>query len=408
MDKASYDHNPLNSRTQSTREVDIFDLHIDSETEMLYAVTGVSKVDIFGSHVTGRDALTLVVSVEVEGLVGILKEALSRYKQKLPEKFEWVENISRVRDTDASQVLDYELDDVLKSGCISSFWLGEPEVVDWESQVGYSFDMYHKTPRHVVLDLDDLFEYMVSKGFPLNADSLRMVSVHVNDSDYKDVKSWSAYRCLYAEMAVGGEQYILRNGTWYKVDKAFVDKVDDYFSDLQAYEYVMPLYSHDTEGEYNEHVSLVDPKFFLMDKKNIRVGGVYDKIEFCDLVRGWADFIHVKYYRSSSTLSHLFAQGCVSAEVFVRDMDFREKLNVKLPPSLQLVDASVMPDARNYQVVYAVATDKKIPEELPFFSKVTLKNSIRTLRSFGYSVKLCKIDVGPVLRAKKKIKPKVT
>ncbi|MBF4343537.1 sporadically distributed protein, TIGR04141 family, partial [Vibrio anguillarum] len=34
LDKASYDHNPLNSRTQSTRDVDIFNLHLDSESEM--------------------------------------------------------------------------------------------------------------------------------------------------------------------------------------------------------------------------------------------------------------------------------------------------------------------------------------------------------------------------------------
>jgi uncharacterized protein (TIGR04141 family) len=58
LDKASYDHNPLNSRTQSTRDVDIFNLHLDSEMEMLYAVTGASLVKEFGSHVTGRDALT--------------------------------------------------------------------------------------------------------------------------------------------------------------------------------------------------------------------------------------------------------------------------------------------------------------------------------------------------------------
>ena len=99
LDKASYDHNPLNSRTQSTKEVDIFDLHIDSETEMLYAVTGTSTVECFGSQVTGRDALTLIVSMSLDGLAEILQEALSRYKQKLPENFEWVDNISRIRDS---------------------------------------------------------------------------------------------------------------------------------------------------------------------------------------------------------------------------------------------------------------------------------------------------------------------
>lgn len=57
LDKASYDHNPLNSRTQSTIDVDIFNLHLDSETEMLYAITGTSLIPEFGLNVTGRDAL---------------------------------------------------------------------------------------------------------------------------------------------------------------------------------------------------------------------------------------------------------------------------------------------------------------------------------------------------------------
>jgi uncharacterized protein (TIGR04141 family) len=65
LDKASYDHNPLNSRTQSTKDVDIFNLHLDSEMEMLYAVTGTSLVKMFGSNVTGRDALTIAVEANL-------------------------------------------------------------------------------------------------------------------------------------------------------------------------------------------------------------------------------------------------------------------------------------------------------------------------------------------------------
>ncbi|MBU1805014.1 MAG: TIGR04141 family sporadically distributed protein [Gammaproteobacteria bacterium] len=405
LDKASYDHNPLNSRTQSTREVDIFDLHIDSETEILYAVTGTSTVECFGSIVTGRDALTLIVSMNLEELAEILQEALSRYKQNLPENFEWVDNISRIRDSTICQVLDLELEEVLVKQDFSRLWLGEPEVVDWENQVGYSFDMWPKTPRHVVLDLDDLQEYLTTKALPFTVESLHSVGVHINDSEYKEIKSWSAYRCLYAELSVGGEEYILRNGTWYKVDKKFVGRIDHFLSDLKNYEHALPIYSFDTEGEYNENVSTLDPSYHLMDKKNIHIGGIYDKVEFCDLVKDWKDFIHVKYYRSSSTLSHLFAQVCVSAEIFIRDQEFREKVNNKMPAGLKLADAKEMPDARSYQVIYAIATDKAIPKDLPFFAKVTLKNSMKSLRALGYSVKISKIDVDPAVRLKKKIKP---
>ncbi|MGO2323724.1 TIGR04141 family sporadically distributed protein, partial [Vibrio casei] len=35
LDKASYDHNPLNSRTQSSIDLGVFDLDVDSEMDML-------------------------------------------------------------------------------------------------------------------------------------------------------------------------------------------------------------------------------------------------------------------------------------------------------------------------------------------------------------------------------------
>lgn len=405
LDKASYDHNPLNSRTQSTREVDIFDLHIDSEMDILHAVTGASTVDVFGSQVTGRDALVLAVATDLKGIVEILEEALVRYNQKLPEKFEWVDNVSRVRDTDLCQVLDLELNDVLIKKDFSRLWLGEPEVVDWEGQIGYSFEMWPKSPRHPVLEIQHLCEHVTNKGLSLNCETLRNVTIHLNNNDYRDFKHWSAYRCLYAEMSVGGEEYVLRNGLWYKIDNNFVSRVDAYLAtEICSYAHTLPVYEWDTEGEYNLNVANLDSSYHLMDKKNIKIGGAYDKIEFCDLVKDWKDFIHVKYYRSSSTLSHLFAQGCVAAEIFIRDQEFRVKVNSKLPIGLRLADPKVMPDARAFEVVYAIATQKNIPSQLPFFSKVTLKNSVKSLRSLGYSVKLCKIDIDPVVLMKKKYK----
>ncbi|WP_327786331.1 TIGR04141 family sporadically distributed protein [Vibrio anguillarum] len=58
-------------------------------------------------------------------------------------------------------------------------------------------------------------------------------------------------------------------------------------------------------------------------------------------------------------------------------------------------------------MVYAIATTKNIPDELPFFSKVTLKNALKTLVALDYQISLAKIDVDPQLLVKKKCKPKL-
>lgn len=408
VDKANYHDNPLNSRTQSSTEVDIFELQMDSELEMLYAITGVSRVPIFGSHVTGRDALTISVEVNLPGIASILDEALKRYASALPAEFEWVDNIRRVKDTELIAVLDSCLDDEMVAPSNSVLWLGEPEVVDWENQIGYSFDLYSNTPRHVVLKLEELVSYLGSRGKNYSVEILKSQSIHINNSEFESTRCWTAYRCLYAELSVGHERYILRNGIWFQVEPNFVASIDSFITDINQYSIPLPIYAFDREKDYNEALCKSDQSFVLMDKKNTKLGGRYDKIEFCDLIRNGTDLIHVKYYRSSGTLSHLFAQGYVAAEAFVKDQEFRCKLNDSLPNAIKLADPKIRPEAGLYNIVYAVATTKKLPSELPFFSKVTLRNPMKTLGALGYNVHIATIDVDPTVLAKKKGKPKVS
>ncbi len=406
LDKASYVDNPLNSRTQSTREVDIFELHVDSEMEMLYAVTGASKIPQFGSHVTGRDALTLMVEVGFNGISEILNIAYQQYNLALPSQFSWVDNIIRVRDLDTMEILDLELVDILQRESIDNIWLGEPEIVDWEGQIGYSFDLYPKTLRHVVLDIKDYFSYLKDKGKSLDLDSLLHGHVHVNNSEFHPIKSWSIYRCLYAEIEVGKEQYVLRNGAWYRIDNNFVNDVDHYLSSLKSPLYALPIYNHDDEGSYNKFVTEENSSFVLMDKNNIKIGNVHDKIEFCDLIKDGFELIHVKFYRSSSTLSHLFSQGAVAAETFISDEVFRERLNGKLPDGLKLSNHIDRPDPSKYKIIYAIATKKSLPVELPFFSKVALKNSLKILKMLNFTVEIAQIQIAPELLVKKHCKPR--
>jgi uncharacterized protein (TIGR04141 family) len=254
LDKASYAHNPLNSRTQSAKDLGIFELEMDSEMEMLYAVTGASKEPAFGSHVTGRDALTLLVESDINGLAVILAKALDKYVEKLPQEFEWVENINKVRDADEIEILDLYLEESLSKPPHNSIWLGEPEIVDWESQVGYSFDLRPKTLRHTVLQLEDLLAYLQNKGHEPTVEVLKTQSIHINNSEYQSSKSWPAYRCLYAEIAVGQEQFILRNGIWHRVRAAFLAKIDQYLASIPLSIVNFPLYAHNREDEYNLHV----------------------------------------------------------------------------------------------------------------------------------------------------------
>ncbi|WP_268817697.1 TIGR04141 family sporadically distributed protein, partial [Vibrio anguillarum] len=101
--------------------------------------------------------------------------------------------------------------------------------------MGYSFHMSPRAVRHVVLSLNDYLVYL--EGAVPSVEAMKHHVVHVNNSEYKSVKSWPVYRCLYAEISYGSDQYILRNGIWYKVNQDFVTRVDDYLASLNVHPY---------------------------------------------------------------------------------------------------------------------------------------------------------------------------
>lgn len=404
LDKSNYQDSPLNTRSQSTKEVDISSLNIDSELDILSTLTGKSNVDIFGDIVTGKDSLIITPPVRIDSLQSVLSEALSRFKQKLPKEFEWIDNISKVKDKDLSDVLDLELNEYLKDDDRSEeFWIGEPELVDWTAQIGYVFGrITSRSEIHPTLVFDNLKKYISLNKLDLNCDVLKSLKIHIIKENEISYDSWSAFNCLYAEVKNKNETYILRNGSWYAVNASFIASLDKSLESVLPYDFELPIYNHLREDEYNKYVENNCDACINMDKKLLHHGGRNNKFEFADILRNGTDFIHVKYYRSSSTLSHLFAQAYVSLELFVSDAAFRAKLNKVLPNDSKLIDISRRPDTQNYVVVYAIAINRDIPKNLPLFSKITLKNTVKSLRNLGFTIKLAQIKVDPEL-AKRKI-----
>ncbi|WP_083440411.1 TIGR04141 family sporadically distributed protein [Aquincola tertiaricarbonis] len=407
LDKANYIQNPLNSRTQSTKGVDIHDLNVDGECEIVYALTGISDVPELGEVLSGRDALQLNLPVTAESLSSVLNVALQQYRKPLPPHFNHIHNVQRVRDNDELALVELLATDLLLNPASGTIWLGEPEIVDWESQAGYAFDLRPSSPIHCTLDLKKLLDELAAKGEELSFDNLRRRWIHVIDVNYKQLASWSAFRCLYIEIAdKHSGNYILRNGVWYKVNPDLVEATEKYLKTLPLSKLSFPAFNHEGEGLYNEDVARANSSVKLMDKRNIGLGGSYDKIEFCDLIWDSRSLVHVKQYRSSSTLSHLFAQGLIATEAFVKDEEFRTRLNDKLPHTCKLTDPRKRIDASSYTIVYAIATVKKLPEQLPFFSKLTLKNALKSLRAMNFQVELATIPLHADLMKKVKAKPR--
>lgn len=132
-----------------------------------------------------------------------------------------------------------------------------------------------------------------------------------------------------------------------------------------------------------------------LDKKLIYDGGP-DKMELCDLLTGEGRFVHVKLRGSSSTLSHLFAQGTNSAERLILDDEFRLKARELLDgvdPDFASLIPEERPTASDFEVTFAVITrsNRDTPLTLPFFSLVNLRAATRRLHAYGFRVSVAEV-----------------
>ncbi|MDP9651885.1 DUF6119 family protein [Paraburkholderia caledonica] len=79
--------------------------------------------------------------------------------------------------------------------------------------------------------------------------------------------------------------------------------------------------------------------------------------------------------------------------------------NDRLPPGIKLPDPAVQPKAGNYRIVYPIVTTTELPQALPSFSKVILKNALASLGALGFSVAIAKIEFDPEFLRRASCKP---
>ncbi|NQZ06161.1 MAG: TIGR04141 family sporadically distributed protein [Algicola sp.] len=98
LDKLMGEANPLHARTQSIKGADVHDLLIDTEVDMLNAISGRVQeqfMTAIGNKVTGSDGVKIDPQIKIDGLPRLLQRLLSFYKAKLPDNYKWVNNIRR-------------------------------------------------------------------------------------------------------------------------------------------------------------------------------------------------------------------------------------------------------------------------------------------------------------------------
>lgn len=421
IDRQTFDASPRLSRTQTIKASAVSDYFINPEQDLLRALAGETKAsykNALGAVIAGIDSLKTSVAIDLKEIKELLNVALERSESAdylKPDslgnnsEFAWVENLLPVRDKGLINSLDENVWKKIIQDDHTEMWMAIPEILDWSEVEGFKYRATADGELHSNLSLTE-FVKTFRKDTTLNTFKQRVIYMAMSKGH--PVKTFNAYRCLYSELRLGKDFYILNDGSWYKVEANFQKAVEKYFSSIPKTTLSPPFleYSHEGEGGYNEDVcAQAKGTHAMLDRKLIQFGGKYDKIEICDIFqiadsskKQGMQFIHVKRGRSSATLSHLFAQGLVASTLLVKEQEFRKSVNKQFA-SANFPELPLNFSGAGSEVIFAIIDGVAgMPLDIPFFSKVTLQNCGKTISAFGYKLGIMHIPESAAHIAKKK------
>lgn len=408
MDTKTFEDLVVTRTLQASKSTDLPTFGVDISRDILRAVTGEPRDTSLSKRLSGADALVLGTTTKASELPKMLGEIFDAFTEDAyKDNFAWIDHLSLVTDNPVIDSLDEQLAQQLAVGDTGATHMAMPEPIGWEDIESFKIT----SSRTIFPDLD-LDEYLESLGDGRSKITVailkgRRVAVKFLRSGEYDGR-WTLYNCLISEQRVNGQLYVLIEGRWLAVSETLAEEVDAFAVALPSSPTTL-LRSNvgETEPTYNKRmVSEGAGELLCLDAKIQVPGGASSGIELCDLMTADGEFIHIKRKSRSSTLSHLFAQGSVSATTFVSDGTYRDRVRAQIESSidpsergkwLELIpagDASV--DRSRYTVSYAVITNSEKPgaDWLPFFSKLNLMQQGRQVLSLGFRLSVSKIDIG--------------
>ncbi|HVL06530.1 MAG TPA: DUF6119 family protein [Acidimicrobiales bacterium] len=409
-------HGPtiVRSRAQASESSTFETFAVNQLRDVVSKATGVpADRDSWGPRVGGGDALVLGIELnfdQVGELCRRIEEAHARDDYK--DHFDWIDFVQPITDPMLKHRVENEVVDRLHRDDIDDLDLAPPEVVDWDHVAffHYHFDRpqgargrQHRV-THSDLRLSDYLTGLRSRGYldDLGIAYLRQHHIRALEPGGQEVHRWQVWQCLVGQLTIGGDTYILDEGELFRVRKDYVDELDEFVRRMpESSVHLPPSLASLHEGDYNARVADQDSDFVLLDKKTVRTEGRTTPVEICDLLTRARQLVHVKRHLGSSNLSHLFAQGVVSAELLQTSSEFLVAANKRTRESssgrlgFDFFDTpSIVP--RDFEVVYAIIerwNNRTMSEALPFFSKVNLREAASNLRSRGFRVSLKQVPV---------------
>lgn len=417
LDVATLEATSFQKRVQASRKSDLGDFGIDTEHDLLRLAGGVPTDTNFASSLSGKDALMLTAKMSADAIAAKCTAALTLFEATDYKKdYGFIDQIAPVREADLIDALDAlvfaEIQQLL-AGKPSDLHLTIPEIIDPEAthEIGYFGPGFRPGAKagYGELTIED-YVAELSAGKPGELKSMADIKASqeirvVIDGQGSKQRRERLYDCFVLEVAHLGKTYVLFAGDWYCIEDKFFASVEADFQKLLA-----PTALVVSTAALNEQELIAEldknPDFLNLDKvKASPAGAPGANLEPCDFLSRNKEFIHLKDGHGSAPISHLWSQGVVAAESFVRDETFRksmrnaaitrQKAAGKSGFELLLPDGRSKPVPADYKVIYGIMRHRYQRSKtlgLPFFSKVSLRAAAGRVELMGFPVEVHLIE----------------
>lgn len=363
IDAYSPASNTKQKRVVSSILSNIYEYDFNDSQDLVQKLSGIVKTEYkeLFTNPTGMDSLSMHSKMSKSEMENVSKKLLDRFHSNDFEKDPYLKNINKVNKASVQQIKELNdiLIDKLRKGNFSDIYMADFEILDFGLFYSYKFDDN---------EFFDLFIEKISFGSDLTLEKLKSLKISVlKTADDPHPIQWSLYKCLVFDY----KNTFLSKGAIYEIKQDFLSEVDNFIDEYKIPNFLPRANLDESEGNYNERIHNNDKGLYLLDRMCPNIEG-HSKVEICDIYnRDHQQFIHIKKAESSSSLSHLWSQGIVSEQL-------ANSNNPQYIDKFQKVAGETLPKKR--KVYYGII---KKTEQLPIFSKISLYNSIKVLKSMG-------------------------
>jgi uncharacterized protein (TIGR04141 family) len=413
LDIATLDATTFQKRIQASRDADLQGFGIDVDRDLLRLAAGSPKDNSFARSLAGKDALTLHTKTSPTDVIEKCKTALRLYRAADYKKdFGFIDFVTPVRQQDILERLDAaafgELQELVR-GKASDLHITLPDILSPEEsvEVGY-FGIGLKSGRkqaYTQIAIEDYVEELKAGQIADIANMAELRASHevrvITDGEGDKKQKRKLYDCLVYELTLKGDTYVLFAGDWFVVDKAFHAAVENDFLKLVAKKPF--VVSTETQSE-RDFIAELDGHKNLLNLDQVKLSPASApgaNLEPCDFLSTGKQFIHLKDGHSSAPISHLWNQGVVSAESFIRDEKFRIDLRKEVKKrqgkfrktgfDVILPDGRSKPTPSEFTVVFGIMRHRYKKSgimSIPFFSKVSLRAVADRIQLMGFPVEV--------------------